>query len=502
MRNPYLLTLTIALFRVRGRAPHNRAELFEGFIRQLFAERGRPASEKRPPWIDEGVQRRALAKLAYRMQLEKKPTSVDIAWAVETIAPHCPGHDADHLLYLAASAGIIEKGSGVRFVHQLLQEYFAAFEMAEDLERGVAASKYFPGERWWEVTGWEETALLLAGMENDATKVVRWLTPVQPILAYRCATESGTPCAEGALNDLYFPPAGARCSPIQAAHGGRLLAERGDPRRGVTLAPSLSHSGGLVPDIDWCDPILPGPFLYGGDQRTETIDHAYQISRYPVTNAQFQAFLNDTETGYNLRDWWTESGWAWKRKRTAPDEHRDPNFRLPNHPRIYVRWYEAAAFCNWLTWRLHPEVWEPIRATWRTRALHAIPGLIRLPTEKEWERAARGTDGRQYPWGEDWDPTRCNNRVIQPNIGSTSAVGIFPQGVSPCGAHDMAGNVWEWCLTEYESERDDVNEMGLRVLRGGSWEDFGEPATSRSRSGPIARSYLFGYRVVVGFVPI
>ncbi|MBL8131237.1 MAG: SUMF1/EgtB/PvdO family nonheme iron enzyme [Anaerolineae bacterium] len=301
--------------------------------------------------------------------------------------------------------------------------------------------------------------------------------------------------------------------PVERAASGRVLALLGDPRPGVGVrlggrpGGSPLHRETSVPDIDWCDPILPGPFLYGEDKRTETIHHAYQISRYPVTNAQFQAFLDDTATGYNLRDWWTESGWEWKGERNAPDEVGDPTFRLPNHPRVNVTWYEAVAFCNWLTAKtraltLNPSstAGGPAAAAFPTPFLGEGAGgeglIIRLPTEKEWERAARGTDGRQYPWGEDWEPTRCNNSVIQPRSGSTSAVGIFPQGVSPCGAHDMAGNVWEWCLTQYNSESDDVNGTDVRVLRGGSFNDATYSLRSADRDGgtPDVVSDILGFR--------
>src|SRR5690606_34758433 len=121
--------------------------------------------------------------------------------------------DADLLLYFAVSASILDQTDTVRFSHQLLQEYFAAYEMGEDLRRGVPASKYFPSDKWWTPTGWEETALLLAGMLGDASQVVEWLTPVQPDLAYKVATESGAPCQSAVLKTLYEPAEGARRSP-------------------------------------------------------------------------------------------------------------------------------------------------------------------------------------------------------------------------------------------------------------------------------------------------
>ena len=132
-------------------------------------------------------------------------------------------------------------------------------------------------------------------------------------------------------------------------------------------------------------------------------------------------------------------------------------FDLPNHPAVTVTWYEAHAFCNWLGKKLDMR--------------------IVLPSEAQWEKAARGPDGRTYPWGEKITPEHAN--YGDTGIGSTTTVGIFPKGASPCGALDMSGNVWEWCRTKWsdshEGKSDDASEgTDARVLRGGaSWSPVG-----------------------------
>lgn len=219
---------------------------------------------------------------------------------------------------------------------------------------------------------------------------------------------------------------------------GEYLAELGDPRNGVGL-----RADGL-PDIKWIE-------IPGGEAKLERVDHVFivkpfRIAKYPVTNAQFDAFLN-ADDGYRNEEWWMDI-----------DQSEDaitPSWQEVNAPRETVSWFEAVAFCQWLSYRLK--------------------SMVRLPAEWEWQQAA--TDGdprRKYPWEGGWDPARCNS--AESGLRQVTPVGMYPQGATHHGVVDMAGNVWEWCLNtqqkpeEPESARID-KEGSKRVIRGGTWNN-------------------------------
>ena len=199
-------------------------------------------------------------------------------------------------------------------------------------------------------------------------------------------------------------------------------------------------------EIEWCD-VPSGDFLMGSaeddgmafddekPQRRVYVD-AFRIGKYPVTNAQYRAFV--VATGHSPPGHWKGD------EMPAGEE---------NHPVVEVNWEDAVAFCGW--------------------ASEVTGEQIRLPTEAEWEKGARGTDGRRYPWGNEWQEGRCN--TAEAGVGDTTAVGRYQGGVSPYGAHDMAGNVWEWTDSWYQaypgSTYEDENYgREKRVLRGCSWD--------------------------------
>lgn len=214
-----------------------------------------------------------------------------------------------------------------------------------------------------------------------------------------------------------------------------------------------------------------GPFLCGESRDREVLDHDFWIDRYPVTNEQYRKFI--LENGYGSKAYWSPKGWKWRGETdiTVPKYWDDSKWNKADHPVVGVSYYEAEAYAKWAG--------------------------KRLPREQEWEKAARGEDGRIYPWGDEFDNSKCNSlnpaRIL---TARTTPVTQYPQGVSPYGCYDMAGNVWEWCADRYDEE-----ESGAHGLRGGSW--FHGPVELGSSArwwGGANRTNDLGFRLVKDIV--
>jgi formylglycine-generating enzyme required for sulfatase activity len=190
---------------------------------------------------------------------------------------------------------------------------------------------------------------------------------------------------------------------------------------------------------------------------------AFWIGKYPVTNAEYTEFI--AGRGYQTKKYWTQIGWRWLESRhiAEPGFWNDTRFNASRQPVVGVSWYEAAAYCSWLS------------ETYSRR--------FRLPSEAEWEKAARGAnDARVYPWGNRFDSDRAN--TAERALGCTTPVDTFQGGPSPYGVYDVAGNVFEWTLSKWgknwqEMEytypyhpgdgREEIEGSAARVMRGGSW---------------------------------
>ncbi len=246
--------------------------------------------------------------------------------------------------------------------------------------------------------------------------------------------------------------------PISEFFGIEYLKPKLKPERKVKT--KLSKKGNvelmLVPE---------GSFWMGEKPYRQVYLDSFWIGKNDVTVAQFRAYCE--ESGYKY-DWNKyKPDWGWK----------------DNHPMVNVSWDEARAYCRWAGGD--------------------------LPTEAQWEKAARGEDGREYPWGNTYDISKLWSFNSKGAKLSTAPVGSFPSGASPYGCLDMAGNVWQWCLDWYGDYDSNATRNPTcpgfgegRVLRGGGWDDYG-PGNDRSASrlsfGPAYRSNYYGFRLAGRF---
>lgn len=407
-----------------------------------------------------------------------------------------------------------------------------------------------------QTTNWDETAIFAAALAG--TEVKRFIVAVQKEnlpLAGRCLAEIGADRFDrgfaGELRAELLMRQHTRAAPFRARiAAGLALGELGHPE---LLPRQFDFEGRQV----WAirpplQPVREGEFIRGSERgKSKYSDEftterrinlpAFSIGRYPVTNAEFKFFIDDN--GYKTDRWWSEGGREWKKG--GPDAHKDaiedwlrtrsivqgfkdadqsmadvglsqrsiqywkeiaalsdeeaqararqvferpfdrPAFwddrdlASPGKPVVGVNWFEADAYCRWLA---------------------AMTGIeFRLPDELEWEKAARGTDGREFPWGEKFDSALCNTNKSY--IETTTPVGLYPGGVSPFGLFDASGNVWEWTSSWYEKYPggDDDDSFGekFRVVRGGAWDLDRVLArcASRNRGTPGDFYNLIGFRV-------
>ncbi|MCB9436501.1 MAG: SUMF1/EgtB/PvdO family nonheme iron enzyme [Anaerolineales bacterium] len=533
-RNPFTLgQLVIGLFRwaidkglpPEQALPGNRAGLFNGFVTKLLNHEAELAEKRQQPWPPEHKARietvlSAIAAAVQRTEQRTEITRAAALQAAQAVDSSLDAASAEALLRDAEAANLIQLGTTLQFSHQLFQEYFATAELLVALEGGQSPAPFFTPD-WWEAGPWRETIVILGELVRDPIRVLTWLAPVTPELALSVLLRNGegktladlTEAGRQALIE------GARHHSAEPHPYGRAAAYRilglvgADQRRGIGVG-----ADGL-PEIDWVEIPDDGKWTY--QDRTHEPLSTFHMSRYPITYAQFQVFVEAAD-GFSDPRWW---------QGLADDEDRRRNqsqvgeqaFKVANHPRERVSWYDAMAFCRWWSWRLtvvhrggSQTAPLPPNGDLPTLAgvdwMNPLTWLVRLPTEFEWEKAARGTDGRVYPWGNEYisgyanidETARFGGTKVGPfTLGQTSAVGMYPHRApdqSPYGVADLSGNVWEWCLTEYrEPNKDiDITNSSPRVVRGGSWLSARDDARAAVRHYlvPSYRLTFRGFRVV------
>ncbi|MCB1776937.1 MAG: SUMF1/EgtB/PvdO family nonheme iron enzyme, partial [Candidatus Competibacteraceae bacterium] len=523
----------------------------------------------------QGILFDRLSHLAFGMQAQRQPgeasqVRIDYQDALDLLA-----HDrANEVLQAGEALGVLEEDLGrdaVLYVHQLLQEYFAARWLAAHpepyrVQRAWRADQVSPhlAETLADLadsdplpplpgTGWEETTVLAAAMALNPDTFITDLMAANLALAGRCAAQPDVRVSEQTKATLRHALLARTQDPSADLRAriaaGLALGTLGDPRWQRHPGP---HGDYLLPPLI---PISGGTYPIGSDEghydgeapvHPVTL-HAFQLGQFPVTNAEYALFWK--AGGYEDARWWdTEAAQAWRRgentaegakqqwrenrqtlqanfdnirnlhqqgritsqqadnwekiarmdddafeaqleewyppgRQTQPAFWNDTAFNNPAQPVVGVCWYEARAYCAWLS---------------------AQTGqAFRLPTETEWEAAARGPTGRRYAYGDDFDATRCN--TFETHIHRTTPVGIFPGGETPEGLIDMTGNTWDWTSSQHQpypyhatDDREDPAGDARRVVRGGSWsfDPVNARAASRNHYAPNIRFDNLGFRLV------
>ncbi|MCX7092242.1 MAG: SUMF1/EgtB/PvdO family nonheme iron enzyme [Methylobacter sp.] len=535
---PLLLTMLVIQKRQGVSLPKHRVMLYEQYIQSLLRDwlLARSLHNSPADLPDDLMLRRVLEPLAWWLQSTVPGKGLVneadlLAWLgdfykdAENPGQKVRGCIKDVREY---SGLLIDRGGGsFGFMHLTFMEYLAAVSLADRVQNGLDAVLACMVEHADEAE-WQETLLLSISYLGIKQKFAPLTTELLRKLLAHTAKSPGShhELVAAALADMgpigvtaegwqslrkSLVDEGLRSFVIPArkrANIGRWLAEMGDPRSEVLTVDDMLFC--WVPRGEFFLGSTDSDSLASGDEKhnagLQNLDYVYALSKYPVTVAQFTRFVNDS--GFQAGDKGCLDG-------------------PTNRPVVDVSWDEAMAFCVWLT-----ERWNTVLPQgWR----------VTLPTEREWEKAARGglkiplttqaftaadlaenlsseavkdndSPQRLYPWGNDLDNEKLN---FDMNIGAVSAVGCYPLGGSPYGCEEMGGNVWEWTRSVYAKNYPDNGSLWLqrdnsddseqsRVLRGGGFNDLQSRVRCAARYDvhPNDRDYDLGFRVVLSPLPL
>ena len=506
--NPLLLTAICIVYGESRRLPQYEFDLYERIVETVLCNR----------YPDQGIDfhaaRASLGVIAHGMHTgaglredRNQPRAESTFTEIEQMIQHYQDHKAGSQLQkssahltreelLSQSGLLLPRGDQeASFYHFTIQDFLTA-ERLYDLENKEPLLQVF--QKRGGVPEWRISLRLLFGALLRKHKIpdhaiVLLESLIAPLIAeqiqlgivlsecWRILKGHGYSLSDGS-NEKFRQFCVAAIRPGTPVRERRELAlalgRLGDPR----IATDLSDSKTWVQEPSTWVILKSGEYPIGDSAIQKEVgknfslkpakyrlDESIQMSRFPVTNQQFAAFVQ--AGGYGERAHWIDqknddTSWKWRESGqiTAPLYWNDSKWNGPTQPVVGVSWYEAVAYCRW--------------------------AKCRLPTEREWEAAARGKAGTTYPWGNDWREGICNTNETK--LGVTTPVGMFEESQSECGAGDMAGNVWEWCDDLRNSTDQD------RVVRGGSWGNDSRYARSaiRLRSRPDGRSYYVGFRVV------
>ncbi len=536
--NPLLVTI-IALIHYKGtRLPDHRVELYNLCIQTLVETWREARSEAGPVGKPLRVANeiKVLAPFALWLQ-EQAPGPGGAArrdgvraQLIDLMGRQFKGdreaaeEEADLFLELGQrqTGLLVERGEDwFGFFHPTFKEYLAARAcVLKGQMKGVVGT--------WEVLRhhlgdalWHEEILLTVGykaiveaQDEAAVYLVRQIADEPDghgenvVLAGRCLADSGL----GPVSGDCWGEIVEKLIPIMQdlSPGGRPNCPAVTPISiRYAAAETLDRLGWLPQDMNaWVLIDIPSTDSSSPElrERGAESEGRFWISRYPVTNHQFALFT--AAGGYGNPGYWggeDGEGWRWRIKENPEYRGDDPvvqpgywdDLRFGKsrrgYPVVGISWYEANAYCAWLTEQLQVsghrfQVW----CAGKLETLDLEPGTlaVRLPTEAEWMAAAGGAEGKRYPWGAEWCESRIN--TLEGSINGTTPVAMYPHGQSPYGVADMGGNVWEWMVSWYDEEQ------RYRTVRGGSWLDDRRVARVSARlwGNPDDSNDLIGFRVV------
>jgi len=516
--NPLMLTVIALIHRDRVKLPDRRAELYAEAVDVLLGkwDEARGVQESlvlngRP--FDISDRRLVLQHIALNMheqaikEIDAEPLRRLLAGQLRDALDDPRELDAAVARFLSViqerTGLLIARAEGTyAFSHLTFQEYLAALAIA-GRDDYVDYTLRRTADEWWREVVLLEAGYLSTQSKEKTTRLIRAIADAKAepvlyhnlVLAAECVRDAGANRIVGDLeselrmrlrHELEDQPrssaATRRVFGIITIKNTVVESKQALTKRRIAAAEALGKIGGAqfwtMPfgEPEWVT-IPAGEFTMGdGNEQHRVWLDSYSIARVPITNAQYQMFVQATEHG-------PPKHWNGKRAPRGKEAH----------PVVNVTWHNALAYCRWLG---------------------EVTGKdITLSSEAEWEKAARGdTDARDYPWDGPFDATRCNTH--ESGFGDTTPVGIFTNGASPFGCLDMAGNVWAWTRSTYqpypyhsEDGRESINNVsdsGERVLRGGSFGYHLDLARCayRSRSLPVNGSDLIGFRVVVRSAPV